>query len=187
MPLVFASKLFGTEPLPERVATSDLFFAVASLAEVEGLSFYLLGGDEATNSRAAKRVARLYPKLKLAGRRNGFFSRADEPAVVSQINDASPDILWVGMGVHRQEDFAFRNRSKLVRVGVLKTCGGCFRYLSGELNRAPRWMQDAGLEWLNLAMQDPGNRLMRYVRTNPAAIYRVMSESPLRLRSTGLR
>jgi exopolysaccharide biosynthesis WecB/TagA/CpsF family protein len=163
--------------------TTDLFFDVAKMAESRGVSFYLLGGDEETNERAAAKVASLYPRLKIVGRRNGFFGKSDEPSVVEAINAAAPDILWVGMGVPRQEEFAVRNRTKLTNVGILKTCGGNFRYLSGELNRAPYWVQRSGLEWAYLACLDPRNRLMRYVRTNPVAVYRVICESSLRLSS----
>jgi exopolysaccharide biosynthesis WecB/TagA/CpsF family protein len=188
MPMVFASKFFGSLQLPERVATSDLFFDVAERAQAIGLSFYLLGGDERTNRRAAGKLADLYPALNIAGRRNGFFGKDEESDVVDAINAAAPDILWVGMGVPRQEQFAAANRRRLTNVGVLKTCGGCFRYLSGELQRAPEWLQRSGLEWAYLASLDPRNRLMRYVRTNPMAVYRVVRESDFRpLRPTSQR
>jgi exopolysaccharide biosynthesis WecB/TagA/CpsF family protein len=180
-PLVLASKYFGTATLPERVATSDLFFDVAAAAEQLGISFYLFGGDEPTNARAAAAAVRQFPNLKIAGRRNGFFEPHEEAEIVAEINTAAPDILWVGMGVPLQETFALNNREKLPNVGVLKTCGGCFRYLSGELIRAPLWMQRTGLEWAFLACLDPRNRLIRYVRTNPLAVYNLLRESPRRL------
>ena len=182
-PMVFASRCFGSTTLPERVATSDLFFDVAAVAERLGVSFYLFGGDEATNETAAVTTARMFPKLKIAGRRNGFFDLDEEAEIIADINEAAPDILWVGMGVPRQEAFAMRNRDKLTRVGVLKTCGGCFRYLSGELRRAPVWMQRSGLEWAFLTLLDPRNRFFRYARTNPQAIYKILRDSPVRLPS----
>lgn len=180
-PMVLASKYFGTATLPERVATSDLFFDVAVAAQELDVSFYLFGGDEQTNARAAAKTARLFPRLKIVGRRNGFFEPHEEADIVADINEAAPDILWVGMGVPLQEKFALNNLEKLTNVGVLKTCGGCFRYLSGELTRAPVWMQRTGLEWAFLACLDPKNRLMRYVRTNPLAVYNLLRESPRRL------
>jgi exopolysaccharide biosynthesis WecB/TagA/CpsF family protein len=183
-PMVLASRFLGDLPLPERVATSDLYFDMASMAEKRGLSFYLLGGDEGTNARAASATRRLHPELRIVGRRNGFFGPAEQEDVIADINAAAPDILWVGMGVPRQEVFALENRARLTNVGVLKTCGGCFRYLSGELTRAPEWMQRGGLEWLFLACLDPRKRAMRYVRTNPQAIYRIFRDSPLRHSST---
>lgn len=173
MPMVFLSKYVGSAQLPERCTTTDVYFDVAKRAEKLGVSFFLLGADEESNRRAAKATQEMFPNLKIAGRHHGFFSQDEEQDVVSYINAAEPDILWVGMGVPRQEAFALRNRRKLTKVGLLKTCGGCFRYLSGELKRAPLWMQHAGLEWAFLASQDR-LRVMRYVKTNPVALYRLV-------------
>jgi exopolysaccharide biosynthesis WecB/TagA/CpsF family protein len=181
MPMVFASRAFGRVALPGRVCTTDLFFDVAARAERCGISFYLLGGGEATNRAVVDFLADEYPALKVVGGHHGYFGDAEEADVVAEINAAAPDILWVGMGIPRQEEFALRNRDRLENVGVLKTCGGCFRYLSGELERAPEWIQRAGLEWAYLASRDPRERLMRYVLTNPQAVYRVVTGSRMRL------
>jgi exopolysaccharide biosynthesis WecB/TagA/CpsF family protein len=178
---VFASRIFGRVALPGRVCTTDLFFDVAARAELLGISFYLLGGGEATNRAVADFLASAYPALKVVGRHHGYFRDDEEADVVAEINAAAPDILWVGMGIPRQEEFALSNRHRLENVGVLKTCGGCFRYLSGELRRAPEWVQRAGLEWAYLASRDPRERLMRYVLTNPQAVYRVVAGSRMRL------
>jgi len=71
-PLVAASKLQSWFPLPERVATTDLFHAVARKAEAAGRTFYMLGADEDENAAAVDNVRKLYPNLKILGRSHGY-------------------------------------------------------------------------------------------------------------------
>ncbi len=170
MPMVTYSRFFTKGPLPERVATTDLVHAVAERAEKEGLSFYFLGAAEDVNQKAVDAVQKAYPALKFAGRRNGYFSREDEDALVAEINRAAPDILWIGLGVPLEQHFVERNIDRLVNVGVIKTSGGLFDFLSGKNPRAPRWMQAAGLEWAYRAWLEPRRLAMRYITTNPQAI-----------------
>jgi exopolysaccharide biosynthesis WecB/TagA/CpsF family protein len=170
MPMVTYSSHFSDHPLPERVATTDLVHAVAREASAAGASFYFLGASEEVNARAVERVRSLYPQLIFAGRRNGYFSREEEPAIIEAINRAAPDILWIGLGVPLEQQFVHRNKAKLTGVGVIKTSGGLFDFLSGKNKRAPRWMQSAGLEWVYRAWLEPRRLAMRYITTNPQAI-----------------
>lgn len=179
MPLVFASRLKGPMALPERVATTDLFHDVAHLAEVEGASFYLLGGDPHVIERAVDRVRRRYPRLAIAGYRSGYLD-GDEDRVVEAINAARPDVLWVGMGVPREQSFSLRHRDRLTNVGVIKTSGGLFDFLSGRNRRAPGWMQAAGIEWLFRTLLEPRRLLVRYVTTNPHAAYLLLTRPAFR-------
>src|SRR5258708_11112111 len=149
MPHVFVSRLKCDFPLPERVATTDLFHDVAREAELRGATMFMLGASEASNNSAAQIVRDKYPALKLVGHRHGFFADSDEELVVcDQIATLAPDILWVSMGVPREQEFIVRHRHRLTSVGVIKTSGGLFDFLSGSKPRAPTWMQNAGLEWL---------------------------------------
>jgi N-acetylglucosaminyldiphosphoundecaprenol N-acetyl-beta-D-mannosaminyltransferase len=178
MPLVFASRLKCAAPLPERVATTDLFHDVARLAETTGASFYLLGGTRAVIEQAVQNVRRLYPRLNIAGFRHGYSRRGDdEAAIIAEINAARPDILWVGMGVPVEQTFAVRNRRHLTQVGLIKTSGGLFDFLAGRNKRAPAWMQAVGLEWLFRAALEPRRLLVRYLTTNPHAIYLLLTGS----------
>jgi exopolysaccharide biosynthesis WecB/TagA/CpsF family protein len=171
MSVVFASRLGRRVRLPERVATTDAFHDAARLASTTGATFYLLGGTEEVNAAAARKVAEIYPAVKVVGRRNGYFSREEEPAVVEAINAAAPDILWIGFGVPAQQRFIVRNRDRLTSVGVAKSCGGLFDFLAGKNSRAPRWMQKAGLEWAFRIYEEPQRLLWRYLTTNPHAAY----------------
>jgi N-acetylglucosaminyldiphosphoundecaprenol N-acetyl-beta-D-mannosaminyltransferase len=171
MPLVFASRLKCRVPLPERVATTDLFHDVARLAESNGASFYLLGGTEEVIEKAVQSVRQTYPRLTIAGYRNGYFKSDEEEGVVASINETRPDILWIGMGVPAEQVFSLRHRAGLSNVGVIKTSGGLFDFLSGKNRRAPMWMQSAGLEWLYRLVIEPRRLLFRYLLTNPHALY----------------
>jgi len=170
MPMVHYSKLFSKRPLPERVATTDLVQDVARLAEKAGVSFYFLGASEEVNTRAVEVMQQRYPKLVFAGRHNGYFSRDEEDALVAGINAAKPDILWIGLGVPFEQQFVERNRDRLTGVGVIKTSGGLFDFISGKNERAPAWMQASGLEWLYRVWLEPRRLAVRYLTTNPRAI-----------------
>jgi exopolysaccharide biosynthesis WecB/TagA/CpsF family protein len=177
MPLVFASRLRCREPLPERVATSDLVHDVAKIAVARGATFYLLGGSDDVVARTRANLEAAYPGLAIVGARSGYFGAAEEPAVVAEIRAARPDFLWVSMGVPREQAFAVRNREGLRGVGVLKTSGGLFDFLSGTKKRAPVWMQDVGLEWLYRMAREPRRLFVRYALTNPHATYLLLTRS----------
>lgn len=170
-PLVFASRWLCRQKLPERVATTDLFHDVARIAERERVSFYLFGASEAENSRAAAAVQRLYPALLIAGRCHGYLTGAALEKKVEEINRLAPDILWLGLGVPREQLFVRDFLSRLDRVGVIKTSGGLFDHLAGKTPRAPLWMQRAGFEWLWRASMEPRRLFWRYLTTNPRALY----------------
>jgi exopolysaccharide biosynthesis WecB/TagA/CpsF family protein len=171
MSVVFASRFGATPPLPERVATTDGFHDAARIAEKQGASFYLLGGSDIINQRAALRVREIYPRLNLAGRRHGYFRPDEEAAVLDAINAAAPDVLWVGFGAPREQHFVRRNLHRLTNVGVARTCGGLFDFIAGKNRRAPGWMQKAGFEWAFRISQEPMRLTWRYLTTNPHAAY----------------
>jgi exopolysaccharide biosynthesis WecB/TagA/CpsF family protein len=178
MPHVFVSRMKCKVALPERVATTDLFDAVNEEAQRRGASVFMLGATETVNALAAEAVTMRFPGLKLVGRRNGFFdSLEDERLVCEQIAALAPDILWVSMGVPREQQFVVRNRNRLTSVGVIKTSGGLFDFVSGTKPRAPTWMQRAGLEWLWRAGLEPKRLGWRYLKTNPSALYLLLTRS----------
>ena len=176
-PLVRASRLMCKTKLPERIATTDLVHFTAQIAQKEGVSFYFLGASEEQISKAVENMKRLYPDLIFAGYRNGYIAKDEEDAVVAEINAASPDILWIGMGVPREQRFVRRHRRRLTRVGVIKTSGGLFDFLSGKNSRAPKWMQKWGLEWAYRIGQEPKRLFWRYLTTNPHAAWLLLTRS----------
>jgi exopolysaccharide biosynthesis WecB/TagA/CpsF family protein len=177
MPLVFASQWLSDRKLPERVATTDLVYEVAKIAQERGASFYLLGGAAGVAEQAAGQLRLRHPRLKIAGYRHGYFSADEEAEVVAAVNAARPDILWLGFGVPAEQQFALRHREHLRGVGVIKTAGGLFDFLSGKNRRAPQWMQAAGLEWAFRIYLEPRRLLGRYMRTNPHALFLLLTKT----------
>ena len=178
MPLVFVSRLFGNTPLPERVATTDLFHDTAIVAQQRGASIYLLGATKAVVDQAVRRTRELYPNLKIAGYNSGYLRRdGDEERIIADIIQAQPDILWLGLGAPAEQAFAARNRDKLHGVGLIKTSGGLFDFVSGKNTRAPAWMQRLGLEWAYRIYLEPRRLAGRYLMTNPHAIFLLLTRT----------
>ncbi|WP_342641203.1 WecB/TagA/CpsF family glycosyltransferase [Rhodoligotrophos ferricapiens] len=175
MPLVFASRALGGRPLPERCATTDFFHDLAARAQQTGVSFYFLGGTPQANAAAMVEVRRLYPGLPIAGAHHGYFAPAEEKDLVSEINRARPDILWVGLGVPNEQAFAARNRAQLTEIGLIKTCGGLFDFLCGARRRAPLSVQRIGCEWLYRLALEPRRLFRRYAITNPHAAWLLLT------------
>lgn len=170
-PLVMASRLRCRTALPERVATTDLFHDVARRAEAEGLSFYLFGASPEENARAVQGVRARYPRLIIAGACHGYLTGEALDAKLAEIDALAPDILWLGLGVPNEHRFVQRHRAALCHVGVIKTSGGLFNFLSGTRPRAPLWMQKASLEWAWRVWLEPRRLFWRYAITNPVALY----------------
>lgn len=177
MPLVIASRRLCRVPLPERVATTDLFHDVAREAIRAGASVYLLGATQGVVEAAVAAVRRLHPALRIVGWRHGYIEPGQEDEVIATLNAARPDIVFVSMGAPREQAFVVRNRDRLTGVGVVKTSGGLFDFLAGARSRAPAWMQDAGLEWLYRMLLEPRRLFRRYALTNPHAIYLLLTRS----------
>ncbi len=164
-PMVLASRYVSKQPLPERVATTDLFHDVSAMA-TPGARYFMLGATRQEIERAVQTAQDLYPHVDIVGYSHGHISLEEEAALADRINDLEPDILWIGMGVPREQEFCVRHRDRLNRVKVIKTSGGLFNFLSGTRSRAPQWMQDAGLEWLYRLSLEPKRLLRRYFVTN---------------------
>lgn len=173
-PLVVASRVICRRSLPERVATTDLFHDVAKLAEKGGETFYLFGASKSENVRAVAAVRAAYPALRIVGHSHGYLTGEALESTLAVINRLAPDILWVGLGVPREQQFIIEHAAKLNNVGVIKTSGGLFNHLSGRNPRAPRWMQRVCLEWLWRAGLEPRRLGWRYLTTNPIALYAIL-------------
>ena len=176
-PLVTVSKFKSKTPLPERVATTDLFHVVARKAQAAGLTFYMLGADDAENAAAVACVRQQYPDLKIVGRCHGYLRGEALRAKVAEINALAPDYLWVALGVPYEQAFVDEFAPALANVGVIKTSGGLFNFLSGSRTRAPVWMQHAGLEWAWRIWLEPRRLFWRYLTTNPRALYLLLNRS----------
>ncbi|MFY9173732.1 MAG: WecB/TagA/CpsF family glycosyltransferase [Peptococcia bacterium] len=151
--VIWAAKLLGN-PLPERVTGIDLVQQLFNLAEAKGWKLYFLGAAPEVVEKAVLATLSKHPLLQIAGYRDGYYSQEEIQDVVENIAQSKPDILLVGMGAPRQEIFIQEHLSQLnatIAIGV----GGSFDVLAGKVNRAPKWMQKAGLEWLYRLSKEP--------------------------------
>ena len=169
-PMVTVARMVSKNPLPERVATTDLFDD-ASLLLPEGTTYFMFGAEPDEIERAVAIVRQRYPRIRLVGYSHGYLDAAGQDALLRQLDELQPDVLWIGMGAPREQEFVVRNLERLKSVKVIKTSGGLFNFVSGKNRRAPRWMQNLGLEWLYRTMLEPKRLAMRYLVTNPHSLY----------------
>jgi len=159
--------------IPEKLTTTDVWPPLCVLALQRGYRFFLLGGEEGLAERAKARTLARYPQLQITGTRHGYFALEDDQ-IISLINAARPDVLWVGMGDPRQVLWAERAK-KLLNTKLIVTCGGMFKLVAGELQRAsPHWRQ-RGFEWLYRLIQEP-QTWHRYLLGLPVFGARVLAQ-----------
>src|SRR4051794_29542915 len=165
MPLVWASRLQGT-PLPERVAGSSLTLSLTAEAARHGASVFLLGGDPGVAERAAAELAERYPGLRIAGTASpprGFETDPDEMAgIVQALERTRPDITFIALGFPKQDWLARQLSDHFLETWFIGV-GISLSFVAGELPRAPRWMQLAGLEWLHRLVHEPRRLASRYL------------------------
>lgn len=157
--VVMASRFLG-EAISHRLPGVEIGEALMMQAEEKEWRFYFLGGREEVVEEAVKELKEKYPHLEIGGFHHGYFGDNDEE-VIKDINRASPDILFVGLGSPRQEYWIKENRERinaLVMMGV----GGSFDVWSGTKKRAPRWIRKLNLEWAYRIICEP-QRLQRVV------------------------
>jgi N-acetylglucosaminyldiphosphoundecaprenol N-acetyl-beta-D-mannosaminyltransferase len=176
-PLVLASQWLGRKPLPERVTTTDLFHHIARRIEGTDLSFYLFGANAQENSLCLANLKTQYPHLKFAGAHHGYVKGEVLENLIAEINAAAPSFLWVSLGAPLEQEFVSRYKAKLTNVGVIKTSGGLFNYISGTRSRAPLWMQKYSLEWLYRLYLEPKRLGWRYLSTNPIAAWHLLTKT----------
>jgi N-acetylglucosaminyldiphosphoundecaprenol N-acetyl-beta-D-mannosaminyltransferase len=164
VPVVWAARALGHH-VPGRVNGTDLMELVFARAADSGYSVYLFGSEQGVLSRACAEVKRRHPALRIAGTQHGFFSPAEEPAVVQRIAAARPDILFIALGTPQKELFQARHRDEL-GVPFVMGVGGSFEVLAGVKRRAPRWAQRNGLEWAFRLTQEPRRLAGRYLVGN---------------------
>lgn len=155
---VWAGRYLGNE-VPERVAGFDLYNQLLKLSADKGYKVYFFGGAPGVAEAAKNKAEELYSGVQIVGCRNGYFTEAEEEAIIKEINDAAPDMLFVALGAPKQEKWLVKYRNQL-KPRVLMGIGGSFDVLAGKMERAPKWMQEASLEWAFRLYKQP-SRFMR--------------------------
>jgi N-acetylglucosaminyldiphosphoundecaprenol N-acetyl-beta-D-mannosaminyltransferase len=178
-PLVWSAPLLGGE-LPERVTGIDLIDLICARAASENVGVYFLGATEEISQLAALQVQKTHPTLRLTSS-SGYFKPHETAERVAAVRNSGARILFVAMGVPRQEHFIEENWNDLgvsLAIGV----GGSFDVIAGLRRRAPMWAQRAGLEWCFRLAQEPRRLAKRYLVTNSSFLYH-LTRAMIRKRS----
>lgn len=170
--ILWATKRSGN-PVTAKVSGVVLAERLVDLSRTAGYRVFFFGAAPGVAEEARARMLARYPGAQIVGHRDGFFTEADEPAVVAEIRAAKPDILLVALGIPKQEKFIARHKAAL-NVPVLIGVGGTFDVMSGTVQRAPMWMQNAGLEWLHRLAANP--KKISKVALLPQFVRRVLTE-----------
>jgi N-acetylglucosaminyldiphosphoundecaprenol N-acetyl-beta-D-mannosaminyltransferase len=168
-PLVWAMNALGHH-LPSRVYGPELMDRACARAAKTGLKMYLYGGrNQGALVQLALNLRRRYPGLQIVG---GYappyreLTSEEEDAVVEEINRSGAELVWVGIGVPKQEKWMAKMRDRLT-APVLVGVGAAFDFHAGLVPQAPAWMQRRGLEWTYRLAREPRRLWRRYARYNP--------------------
>jgi N-acetylglucosaminyldiphosphoundecaprenol N-acetyl-beta-D-mannosaminyltransferase len=153
----------------------DLMDAVLERASERGYGVYVLGARSEVLGRALAALRKRFPDLRLVGARHGYFKGHEEAAIVEDIREAAPDVLFVALETPAKELFLARHRDRL-QVPFVMGVGGAVDILGGVRRRAPRWLQRLGLEWAFRLAQDPRRLAGRYVVGNTRFTWLVVRE-----------
>jgi N-acetylglucosaminyldiphosphoundecaprenol N-acetyl-beta-D-mannosaminyltransferase len=175
-PLTWALRLlYGIRQ--DRVAGMDILPALLERAEKTELPVFIYGGTDELLERAGDYIHEHYPDLKVTGLYSPPFhdpSPEEESRVIEQINKAAPGIVFTVLGCPKQEKWmaSMQGRINSVMIGI----GGALAVLVGIQKRAPRWMQNASLEWFFRFCLEPRRLFKRYAVTNSFFIYLLSKE-----------
>lgn len=172
--IVWAGRLLGY-PVPERVTGIDFFTALVKKAAQDGLRVYYFGGEEAVVKRVVEKHRMQYPKLVVAGYRNGFFDEAESAQIATDIRQSNADILFVAFPSPKKEYWVHQNQA-IMQVPFAMGVGGSFDVLAGKTKRAPEWLQTMGMEWSYRFVQEPRRMFKRYILGNAEFMERVIVE-----------
>lgn len=188
VPLIWASKLLGGPKIHGRASGPDILAKILNDSSCRSLRHYFFGSTPEVLEALRENLKQIAPEAIIAG----FYSPphrkakaatdpldADEIEECRRIDEASPHIVWVGLGAPKQEIWMARTRQQLkapVTIGV----GAAFDFLAGNKKRAPLWMQKGGLEWAYRFVQEPKRLASRYLKTNPRFVAEVAREALLR-------
>lgn len=172
--VVLASKLLKKK-LPERVAGVDLMLELVKLCCEKNYSIYLLGAKQSVVEQTRDVLMDKYSNLNIKGIHNGYFKEEQWDNISKELKKLKPDIVFVGITSPTKEyliEYLQNDGNKSVFMGV----GGSFDVISGNIPRAPKWMQKCNLEWLFRVIQEPKRLFKRYFVGNLKFIKLVIKE-----------
>jgi N-acetylglucosaminyldiphosphoundecaprenol N-acetyl-beta-D-mannosaminyltransferase len=168
--LRIAAKKIGVN-IKENVNGTDLLPHLCEAAIKNDTSIYLLGAAPGIAQATAKNLRKQYPNLRIAGTQHGYFSKAQTPQIIQDINLSKADIVLLAMGSPLQEQW-LNKHSPVLNCRSALAVGGLFDFYSGKISRAPLWMRELGQEWVWRLLQEPKAKFTRYVIGNPLFLIR---------------
>lgn len=162
--IVWAAKKLEV-PLGERVTGIDLFQRLVGLASEKGYRIYLFGAKEEVVTKVKAIFEDMYPDIQIVGYRNGYFTEADEPQIVSDMAASGADMMFVAFSSPKKEYWVHKYIDQ-IGIPFVMGVGGSFDVVAGVTDRAPTWMQEHGLEWFYRFIQEPGRLWKRYIIGN---------------------
>ena len=172
--ILWAAKKLGV-PLKERVNGTDLFLKLVNIAAQKGYKIYLFGAKEEVVQKVKSIFLEQYPSLKIAGVRNGYFKEEDEPQIVTDMAASGADMMFVAFSSPKKEYWINKYIDEL-HIPFVMGVGGSFDVVAGVTHRAPKWMQDHGLEWFYRFIQEPKRLFKRYFIGNIEFVMYVYKE-----------
>ncbi|MDA0185148.1 WecB/TagA/CpsF family glycosyltransferase [Solirubrobacter phytolaccae] len=184
-PLVWALSLLGHK-LGDRVYGPELMDRACARAARTGQRFYLYGGrDQEALARLARKLRLRHPGLKIVGGYSPPFrelTEAEQQEIAHDIDATGADVVWVGIGVPKQEKWMATMRPRL-SAPVLIGVGAAFDFHAGLVPQAPPRLQRLGLEWLFRLVQEPRRLWRRYAVYNPRFVFGFVRQYLKHLRS----
>lgn len=135
----------------------ELMWRFSEIGNQKGYKYYFYGDTEETLELLADKLKKTFPNIDLVGYHSPPFrpmTPEEDELVTKAINEAAPDVLWVGLGMPRQEQWIAEHRDVL-KVPVAVGAGASFKFLAGNVSRAPDWLRNMGFEWLWRLVQEP--------------------------------
>ena len=175
MSIIWASRFLGCK-IKERVAGIDLMENLVRLAYEKSYSCFFLGAKQEVVERLAYNYSIKYSKSIIAGFRNGYFNEKEEKEIVKKINESQANILFVAMTSPKKEIFLNKNKNELKNINLIMGVGGSFDVISGSIKRAPKFMQEIGLEWFYRFIKEPRRLWRRYLFGNIKFILLILKQ-----------
>jgi N-acetylglucosaminyldiphosphoundecaprenol N-acetyl-beta-D-mannosaminyltransferase len=150
---------------------------IVEMAYVNKYKIFFFGAKEEVIQKLVEKYSKRYNHDIIAGFRNGYFVKAQEPVIAQQIADSKANILFVAMTSPLKENFLYENREVLKSVNFTMGVGGSFDVIAGFVKRAPLWMQNSGLEWFYRVYQEPKRMFKRYLVGNAKFMYLTLQYS----------
>jgi len=172
MPLIWCGRLRG-HVLRRRVYGPELMITFCRETANKGYRHFLYGGAPEVTNQLVNQLQQSCRGIQIAGTDSPPFrplTPEEDKEAIRRINEAKPDVLWVGLGCPKQERWIHDHRKQLA-VPAIVAIGQAFDLLSGKKRPAPAWMSENGLEWLFRLLQDPRRLWRRYLVYNTKFIY----------------